>query len=204
MHAIVRPEESSGERHEFPIAWVIKRLDPGNSLAKFRMHSSNVRGQLFLRIRRPGDQYRARPQDGLRHALQKRLIYRRVTAAAGVGLVMNVLVRMTAVHRCRIHLRRIEVKDPRLVMVDPDQSVIVLAHRLSLLVSRPACAAASGCVPAYSVLVPGTIATIIAMRITLPVLDLLSAVVRLVTPTRQYSYRGRLGAHSKQLVSAFR
>src|SRR4029077_10546723 len=151
MHAIVRPEESSGERHEFPIAWVIKRLDPGNSLAKFRMYSCNVRGQLFLRIRRPGDQYRARPQDGLRHALQKRVIYRRVSAAAGVGLVMNVLWPVTAVHRCRIHLRRIEVKDPRLVMVDPDQSVIVLAHRLSLLVSRPACAAGQAAADPHTV-----------------------------------------------------
>src|SRR5438874_3401586 len=136
MHAVVRPEEFSCQRHEFPIAGVIKRLDPGNALAKIRMRSSNVRRQLLLRISRPGDQYGARRHDGLRHTLQKRLIYRGVTAAARIGFVMNMLVRMTAVHRRGIHLRRIEVKDPRLVMVDPDQSVIVLVHRLWLLYSR--------------------------------------------------------------------
>src|SRR6202047_692929 len=151
MHAIVRPQESASERHELPIAWVIKRLDPGNAFANFRMYSSNVRGQLFLRVRSPGDQYGARLHDGLRHVLQERLIYRRVTATAGIGLVMNMLVRMTAAHRRRIHLRGIEVKDPRFVMVDPDQSVIVLAHRLSLLLSRPACTAGKAAADPHAV-----------------------------------------------------
>jgi hypothetical protein len=30
------------------IAWVIKRLDPGNTFAKIRMHPCNVRRQLVL------------------------------------------------------------------------------------------------------------------------------------------------------------
>src|SRR3979490_2554849 len=161
MHAIVRREESSGERHEFPIAWVIKRLDPGNAFAKIRMYSSNVRGQLLLRIRRPGDQYRARRHDGLRHAFQKCLIYRRVTAATGIGLVMNMLVRMTTADRRRIHLGRIEVKDPRLVMVDPDQGVIVLVHNLLPSQSQRTGSRKPAAGHGDSLLAPGAIASVI-------------------------------------------
>ena len=98
MHAIIRLEESSGQRHQFPIAWMIKRLNPGDALANIRMYARNVRRQLLLGVRGPGDQNGARPHDGLRNTLQEVLIDRRVTAAAGVGLVMNVLVRMIAAH----------------------------------------------------------------------------------------------------------
>jgi hypothetical protein len=61
--------------------------------------------------------------------VQEGLIGRCMTATAGVGLVMNVFVRMTALHRYFIHVCRVDLKDSRLVMVDPDQDVIVLVHK---------------------------------------------------------------------------
>jgi hypothetical protein len=99
---------------------VIKRLNAGNAFAKIWVGPANVRRQLLLRIRRSSDQDRACRHDCLGHTLQKHLIYRRVTTASGIGLMVNMLVRMTAAHRRGIHLRRIEVKDPSLLMVDPD------------------------------------------------------------------------------------
>src|SRR5579863_1038552 len=122
------------------------------------MGPRDVRRELLLRIRRSRDQYRARLHDCLAHALQKSCIHRRVTTAARVGLVVNVLMRITAVHRCRIYVRRIEVKDLRLVMVDPDQGMIVLAHKpLPLIVSVQAPDATC----AISVLPSGAIASLL-------------------------------------------
>lgn len=132
MHAVIRPEESSGQRHQLTIARVIKRLNPGNAFGNIRMLALNVRRQLLLGIGRSGNQYCARVHEGLRHAFQKPFVHRRMTTATSIRLVMNMLVRMSAADRRGIHFRGVELKDSRLLMIDPDQSVIMLSDVESL------------------------------------------------------------------------
>jgi hypothetical protein len=128
MHAVIRPEESSGKSHQFPIAGMVQRLDSGYSFADIRMLAPNVVRQLLLGIRWSGDKYGASGHDGPRHTLQKPLIYGRVTAATDIGLVMNMLVRVAAVDRRPRYLRGVELVDSCFVMVYPDHGVIMLGH----------------------------------------------------------------------------
>jgi hypothetical protein len=47
--------------------------------------------------------------------------------------MVKMLVRMAAAHARALHLCGVEVKDPRFVMVDPYQCVVVLTHGVALL-----------------------------------------------------------------------
>jgi len=51
-----------------------------------------------------------------------------VTAAARVGLMMQVLMRMATVDSLAIEIRSVEVTNFCLVMVNPDERVIVDTH----------------------------------------------------------------------------
>jgi lauroyl/myristoyl acyltransferase len=63
-------------------------------------------------------------------------------AVAGIRLVMEVLVRMTAADDFALRLRGIEVKNFRFLMIDPHQGVIVAtAHAMNL--DSVGCAASS-------------------------------------------------------------
>jgi hypothetical protein len=84
MHTIIRSGKVPGYRHEFTVAQVIERLNAGNAFAKIWMGPRDVRRQLFLPIRRSSDQNSARLHDCLGNALQKHLVYRRVTTATGI------------------------------------------------------------------------------------------------------------------------
>lgn len=135
LHALVRPEELSGQRQQLSVGWVIECLDSRNAFEEFGMCPLDVRRELVLGTRRSYDQERARAHEGLRDALQELMVHGRVTTVSGIGLMMDVLMRMPAVDRCAIHIVRVELKNLRLVVVDPNYGVIVLAHDSGL--SKP-------------------------------------------------------------------
>lgn len=132
LHAIVRPEELSGQRHQLSVGWVIECLDSRNAFEKLGMGALDVRRELVLGTRRSCDQDCARAREGLRNALQEVMIHGRVTTTSGIGFMMDVLMRMRAVNDCTIYLARVELKHLSFVVVDPNQGVIVLAHDSSL------------------------------------------------------------------------
>jgi len=61
-------------------------------------------------------------------AVKEFLVDPKMSAAGGVGLVMQVLAGEMRMKDRSIHIRGVEVKDFRLAMVDPDNGVEVLAH----------------------------------------------------------------------------
>jgi hypothetical protein len=60
--------------------------------------------------------------------LKKRRVHRGVSAVAGIGLVMDVLMRIAAVNGGGVDIARIKLENLRLVMIDPDDGVVVTAH----------------------------------------------------------------------------
>jgi hypothetical protein len=60
------------------------------------------------------------------HVLKENVIFGGVTAADRVRFVMNVSSGMLRMHDDLVHIRRVEMKHPRFVVIDPNGSVIVV------------------------------------------------------------------------------
>ena len=85
-----------------------------------------------LALAGPGDQNRAGVRDGLGNGLEILMIRRGMSAADAIGLMMDVLRRMLRMHDKALNVRRTEMENARFPVIDPDDSMIVMAgHVLS-------------------------------------------------------------------------
>ena len=87
----------------------------------------NVLDQFGLCICGAGDQNRAGVRDGLDDSLKILMIRRGMSAADAIGLMMNVLGRTLRMHDKAFDVRRAEMKNARLSVIDPDDGMIVMA-----------------------------------------------------------------------------
>lgn len=128
MHAVRCLEEFSGQGEQFSVAGVIERLDRSNPRRNGGLVLLEPGLELALRIRRPRDQYRSGVRQVLSNPFQESRIHGRVSAVPGVCLVMDVLVRMSASHDGGVDLRGVELEYFRLLVIDPDDRVVEVAH----------------------------------------------------------------------------
>ena len=68
------------------------------------------------------------PGQGLRHPLEKCVIHRGVSAADRVRLMMQMLMRVSAAHRRIVRFLTADMNYLGLLVVDPDDGVIVIGH----------------------------------------------------------------------------
>jgi len=101
----------------------LNRRDPLDELGVVAV---DVLDQFGLRIGRTGDQYCAGGTDCTDHVLKEGVIFGGVPAADRVGSVMNVSSGMLRMHDDLVNIRRVEMKHPRFMVIDPDGSVIVV------------------------------------------------------------------------------
>jgi hypothetical protein len=87
-----------------------------------------VLDQLRFGVRRAGDEYELRRCQGGCDIVQEGLIFGRMAAADGIGLVMNVSRRIVRVDDDLIGLKPVEIENASFAMIDPDDRVGVGAH----------------------------------------------------------------------------
>ncbi len=115
------------------IAWMVDRFNSRNALRLARVVLMNVLDQLGLGIGRPGDQDHLRIGNRLGNGLEVFTIFGRVSATDTIGLVMDVSCRVIRTDHQPIHLGRTEMEDAALPVIDPDDSVIMMAgHEMPL------------------------------------------------------------------------
>src|SRR5215469_16827376 len=131
---------------------MIEGLDGGDAGTELRVRARDMCCQLLLSARRSRDQNRAGAAQRLRHLLQKGRLQADVAAAARIGLVMQVLMGMAAADRAAVHRLSVEVKDLRLLMVDPYDGMIMIAHDTNLALAShcPRSCAAAPAAPPHS------------------------------------------------------
>ena len=108
------------------VARVIHGLNACDPHTKVRVAIADMFGQLSLGVCRSGDQNRLRTGDGVCNTMQKVVIRGRMPRADGVRLVMDVLRWVVWLDDVPVDAFAVEVKNPSLVMVDPDDGVIAL------------------------------------------------------------------------------
>ena len=148
MHAVIVPEKLPRQRQHLAVTRMIECRDRRDAPEEVRVPALDVLCQLHLGARRAGDQYRAGVRQGLRHALEKGLVDGGVAAVARIGLVVEVLMGVAAVHDGAVGFLLVKLEDSRFVMIDPDERVIVLIHGFHPLLRNLARApAAEKCSP---------------------------------------------------------
>ena len=68
------------------------------------------------------------PATEVGNGLQEGLVLRRVSAADGVRLVVDMLGRIVRVENQLVDIGRAEMKYPGLMMIDPDDGVVMHSH----------------------------------------------------------------------------
>ena len=101
----------------------LNRRDPLDELGVVAV---DVLDQFGLGIRRTSDQYCARGTDCTDHVLKENVIFGGVPAADRVRFVMNVSSGMLRMHDDLVNIRRVEMKHPCFMVIDPNGSVIVV------------------------------------------------------------------------------
>ena len=116
-----------GMGDELPIAWMIHGLDAGNNLHQPRGVLVDMLDQRILGIAGPGNEYRAGICDRSNDGLKEIVIFRGVSAADGIRLVMDVASRMIGVQHQLFYVRRAEMEHAGFVVIDPNDRMKVAA-----------------------------------------------------------------------------
>ena len=125
---MIRLEILSRMRDQLAVSGMIERLDAHDFRVQRRGMSFDVLDELRLGIRRSGDQDSASVGDGFGHVLEKGMIFRCVTTADAVGLVVNMSGRVVRMQYEMIDLERIEMKYASFVVIDPNDRMIQAGH----------------------------------------------------------------------------
>ena len=125
-HSVGSPEIPARVGDECTIAGMVDGLNRRDPLDELGVVAVDVLDQFGLRIGRTGDQYCAGGTDCTDHVLKEGVIFGGVPAADRVGFVMNVSSGMLRMHDDLVNVRRVEMKHPRFMVIDPDGSVIVV------------------------------------------------------------------------------
>jgi hypothetical protein len=107
---------------------MIDRFDPSQAIDQLRIVPMDVLDQLGLGVRRAGDEHRPCVGDGGGDLMEKVLIFGDMPATQRVCLVMDMVGRIVGAENQPIDLRRIEMEDSRLMMIDPDNGMIMARH----------------------------------------------------------------------------
>ena len=116
---------------QLAVGRMIERLDAGNARQQLCRMPLDVLEQLVLGIRRPADQYGAGSADLGHHGVEEILVLSDVAAADRVGLVVNVTRWVIGVHHGALDVIGIEMKYARLVVIDPDDGMVMLVQSTS-------------------------------------------------------------------------
>jgi hypothetical protein len=132
LHPIGRTEIFSGMGDQLCVAWMIDRFHADDRVHQLGIMVVNVFHQFGLRAGRPGDENGAGVRDRSSNSVKKVVIGRCVPTPNGVGLVVDVLGRMIRTQNQTLDIRRAEMKHARLMVVDPnDGMVVMLIHEVS-------------------------------------------------------------------------
>ena len=129
--SILRFEVRTGKSDQLAIAWMVDGLYPNDVCEQAGIVVVNVLHQLGLCVRRTGNKNLARISDGLGDGMKIALIFGRMATPDRICLVMDVSGRMIRMQVQLVHVSQAEMEYPRLMMIDPDDGVImvlVLAH----------------------------------------------------------------------------
>ena len=130
-HAVCCLEEGSGQIEQFTVGGVIQGLDSRDPCRNCGLAFLEVASEVALRIRRAGDQYSASIRQVLSNPFQEIRLYGRMSTVSRIGLVMNVLVRMATSDHGGVDVGGIELKYFCLLVVDPDDRMVVAVHELT-------------------------------------------------------------------------
>src|SRR5437879_7054079 len=125
-HSVGGPEITARVGDECTIGGMVDGLNRRDPLDELGVVAVDVLDQFGLRIGRTGDQYCAGGTDCTDHVLKEGVIFGGVPAADRVGFVMNVPSGMLRMHDDLVNIRRVEMKHPGFMVIDPDGSVIVV------------------------------------------------------------------------------
>jgi hypothetical protein len=128
MHPVIGFEVLTRKGHQNPVAWMIQSLDTGDPLRELGTVLIDVIPQFGFGVRRPSDQKRSGVRQRFKNPVKELLVDAKVSAAGGVGLVMQVLISNMRMKDGSIDIRGVKMEDFRLAMVNPDNGVVVLAH----------------------------------------------------------------------------
>jgi hypothetical protein len=132
QHPICCVEVFSGMRDERCVTRMIDGFDPDDDRHPLRIVLVDVLDKLGLGISRPGYENRARVCNRIHDGVKIVVVFRGMPAPDGVGLVMDMSGRMIRMQDEPFDIRRAEMEDAGLVMIDPDDGVLVmLAHETS-------------------------------------------------------------------------
>ena len=130
-HSVGSPEIPARVGDECTIGGMVDGLNRRDPLDELGVVAVDVLDQFGLRIGRTGDQYCAGGTDCTDHVLKEGVIFGGVPAADRVGFVMNVSSGMLRMHDDLVNIRRVEMKHPRFMVIDPNGSVIVVRQDVS-------------------------------------------------------------------------
>jgi hypothetical protein len=124
-HPIDCREMAPGIGQDFSIGGMIGVLDGDDAAAQLRMFLTQVVRELLLGLRRPDYQYLVRALESLCNFIKKLVIGGRFVAAViGLAAVYTLMLVMRMDHGVRL-LRRGEMPGGRLLVIDPNDGVIV-------------------------------------------------------------------------------
>jgi len=126
LHPVSNLEVLSRVGDEFRVAWVIDGLQADNGAHQPGTVAMNMLGQLGLCISRPSNEDHTCICDGIRNRLQIGVSLRGMPTADHIRLVVNVPCRMIGMQNELLHIGWAEMEYPGLVMIDPDDGMIVM------------------------------------------------------------------------------
>ena len=132
MHPIVRPEEMSGECHDGAVRRMIQRFEPGYPACERGVVVLHVFDELVLRARRAHDENRARIRQRPVNMPVELVIGRCVSGVSRIRLVMQMLIRVGAGDGLGVVQLGVEIQDPGLPMIDPNDAMKVFAHEVTI------------------------------------------------------------------------
>jgi hypothetical protein len=125
-HSVGGPEILARVGDECTIGGMVDGLYRRDSFDELGVVAVDVLDQFGLGIRRTGDQYCASAANCTDHVLKEGVIFGGMPAADRVSLMMNVSSGMLRMHDDLVNIRRVEMKHPRFMVIDPDGRVIVV------------------------------------------------------------------------------
>ena len=101
---------------------MIDGFNSGNDPHPTRVVLMNVLDQFGFRVCRTGDENCTGICHGLDDSLEIMVVFRSMSAADAIGLVMDVLRRMLRMHDKTLDVRRAEMENAGFPVIDPDDA----------------------------------------------------------------------------------
>jgi hypothetical protein len=142
MHLIGGSEIASRVVDQSAIAWMVDRLHRHYEFHQLGIVVVDMFHQFRLCVRRPGNENRTRVGYRLGNAVEKILILCGVSAADGIRLVMDMASRVIGTQYQSVGFQTPDMKHAGLMVIDPDDGMIIMAHVLLLDVADLWCSGA--------------------------------------------------------------